>query len=154
MNNEKFFPDFSENSDQLKEAQEFWKNLIFVELRKEHRLTNKHLIHSEVEWDSDGNPIYSLDFYFLKKSLRIIQEIPESEDIQIGAWFEGRDESRIYDELVISLELTGQTAKIAKKLIEAWLFTPVDNKKKLTRRGVYFKKINIKNVISHDEYNF
>jgi hypothetical protein len=69
----------------------------------------------------DGNPIYSAKLQD-GKAIRIIQEEPESETRQITAWMEETEdehENKI-EELVISLELTRDTRKLALELIIVW----------------------------------
>ena len=69
----------------------------------------------------DGNPIYSAKLQH-KKAIRIIQEEPESDTRQIAAWLEETEdehENKI-EELVISLELTRDTRKLALELITEW----------------------------------
>jgi len=69
----------------------------------------------------DGNPIYSAKLEN-RKAIRIIQEEPESDTRQITAWVEETEdehENKI-EELVISLELTRATRKLALELITAW----------------------------------
>ena len=55
----------------------------------------------------DGNPIYSAKV-LEKKAIRIIQEEPESDTLQIAAWVEDTEDENEneIEELVISLELT------------------------------------------------
>jgi len=68
----------------------------------------------------DGNPIYSA---LLKnqKSVRIIQEEPESEQPEISAWIHHTEyDGEMIQELVISTELTEVTKQIAIVLIAEW----------------------------------
>lgn len=70
----------------------------------------------------DGNPIISAYIPKLKKSIRIIQEDVETESVEIRAWTEDSEhEDDKIQELVISLELSRESAKIATTLIEGWL---------------------------------
>lgn len=69
----------------------------------------------------DGNPIYSAKLQH-GKAIRIIQEEPESDTRQITAWMEETEdehENKV-EELVISLELTRDTRKLALELIIVW----------------------------------
>lgn len=78
----------------------------------------------------DGNPIYSAKLQH-RKAIRIIQEEPESDTRQIAAWVketEDEHENKI-EELVISLELTRDTRKLALELIIAWASDTVSMKK-------------------------
>ncbi len=74
----------------------------------------------------DGNPIFST-FVSQNKTLRIVQEEPESEHPAITAWTEKSDfDNR--KELVIVLELSDLTKKIAARLIEHWAKDATDEK--------------------------
>lgn len=68
----------------------------------------------------DGNPIYSA---LLKnqKSVRIIQEQPESEQPEIGAWVSQTEvDGEAIQELVISMELTEITKQVVIALVAEW----------------------------------
>lgn len=81
----------------------------------------------------DGNPIYSVKLQN-KKAIRIIQEEPESDTLQISAWVketEDEHENKI-EELVISLELTRVTRALALELIKAWASDGVSMKKMMS----------------------
>lgn len=70
----------------------------------------------------DGNPIFSAYLPSLKKSVRIIQEAPETDNIEIGAWMASIEvNNEPVKELVISLELSQEASMIAKQLIVGWL---------------------------------
>jgi hypothetical protein len=78
----------------------------------------------------DGNPIYSAKLQN-RKAIRIIQEEPESDTRQIAAWVEETEdehENKI-EELVISLELTRDTRKLALDLIKTWASNTISMKK-------------------------
>jgi hypothetical protein len=65
----------------------------------------------------DGNPIFDA-IIDNKKAIRIIQEQPDSNELNISAWI---DNTEIYgqrlEELVINLELTKESQAIAKDLL-------------------------------------
>ena len=70
----------------------------------------------------DGNPIITVLLKNDRKALRIIQEEPETDEVQIGAWLgDIEHEGMCYKELVISLELSKETKRIAQKIIERWI---------------------------------
>ncbi len=73
----------------------------------------------------DGNPIANYLVDRLNKAVRIIQEEPESDDLQITAWTDTMElNDNNVNELVISLELTPDTENYALDFIKKWL---VDN---------------------------
>ncbi len=70
----------------------------------------------------DGNPMVSAYIPKLSKSIRIIQEEVETDSVEIGAWTENVEyENNPVQELVISLELSKESAQIASNLIKGWL---------------------------------
>jgi hypothetical protein len=69
----------------------------------------------------DGNPIFDA-LIDNKKAIRIIQEQPDSSELNINAWVEETEiHGHTVEELVINLELTKESQVIAKKLLEYWL---------------------------------
>jgi len=78
----------------------------------------------------DGNPIFNAIFEQPNKAVRIIQEEPESEKVEITAWLE--ESINIKDqkipELVIALELSKESKPIADYFIKAWIADNLDLK--------------------------
>ena len=71
----------------------------------------------------DGNPIFNA--IFEHKAVRIIQEEPESEKVEITAWLEYIDiKAKKIPELVIALELSKESKPMADYFLKAWI---VDN---------------------------
>jgi hypothetical protein len=77
----------------------------------------------------DGNPMVSLICHSPKKAVRIIQEDPESGSIEIGAWVDSfyLSEDEPIKELVISLELSSESEKLAKNLIKKWIIEDLND---------------------------
>ncbi len=77
----------------------------------------------------DGNPMVSLICRSLQKAIRIIQENPESGSIEIGAWVDNfyLSEDEPIKELVISLELSSESQKLAKNLIKQWIIEDLND---------------------------
>ncbi|BDS13706.1 hypothetical protein [Aureispira anguillae] len=101
----------------------YWKRYVknvlkTMEIEPESWLVNEFANGNKVY---DGNPIYSAKIVD-KKAIRIIQEEPESDVIQIMAWIDEAEdgEQGKLVELVISLELTKKTRELALTLIEKW----------------------------------
>jgi hypothetical protein len=68
----------------------------------------------------DGNPIY--DAIVGNRAVRIIQERPDSDELNISAWIDQREvNGQLIDELVIDLELTEESQAKAFSLLSAWL---------------------------------
>lgn len=66
----------------------------------------------------DGNPIFST--LSGNRILRIIQEEPDSNNPFIHAWVDKKAENNL-EELVVSLELSKETAPHIKQLIQKWM---------------------------------
>jgi hypothetical protein len=78
----------------------------------------------------DGNPIASAYLPNLNKSIRIIQEEPETDSLEIGVWTEDKEfEDKNIKELVISLELSRESSKVVRELIKGWLQENWDDEK-------------------------
>lgn len=103
----------------------YWK-------RQVNKITKKTGIEDIKPWHSgrymngklryDGNPIYSGYIQNTNKAFRIIQEEPESEVVEIGAWVEQKERNDIIaPELTISLELSSESQAIAYQLLHKWL---------------------------------
>ena len=77
----------------------------------------------------DGNPMFFLICHSPKKAVRIIQEDPESNSLEISAWVDdfylSEDES--IKELVISLELSFESEQLAKNLIKKWIIEDLNS---------------------------
>jgi hypothetical protein len=74
----------------------------------------------------DGNPIFDAIIAQPHKAIRIIQEEPTSQKIEISAWVEDTEleKRQKIEELVISLELSRETKMIVQDFIKAWV---IDN---------------------------
>lgn len=82
----------------------------------------------------DGNPIFTVFSKKQKKLVRIIQEEIETQtSIEINAWLEkgfysNTKQEEETPELVISLQLTKRSSKIAFKWIKKWFNNELDDK--------------------------
>jgi len=79
---------------------------------------------------ANGNPIVNYYFSELSKTIRIIQEEPNFDDIQISAWLENFEisENKTVPELVISLQLSPETEQITYDLLSKWLVSNLPTK--------------------------
>jgi len=77
---------------------------------------------------ANGNPIINYYFAELNKTIRIIQEEPNDDDIQISAWLQNYEitNNKLVTELVISLQLTPATEITAYDLIYKWLISNLE----------------------------
>ncbi len=78
----------------------------------------------------DANPIFNALCETQNKAIRIIQEEPEVDNIEISAWIDHSAVGhRKISELVISLELSREASNVAEDLIRYWLLETTDNVK-------------------------
>jgi hypothetical protein len=104
---------------------EFWKSLIYTLLSVEKLNFKEYLTTTKPDGSlyMDGNPIYNFKIENSNRAVRIIQETPQCNDVEFSAWInstELSDNSKI-DELVISIELSNETALMSIELINAWI---------------------------------
>ena len=102
----------------------YWKDILSKIVKD--KLENYYWIEPKFangESFFDGNTIISFVCQSSKKAVRIIQEEPESDSLEIGAWVDDfyLSEEETIKELVISLELSSESEKIAKNLIKKWI---------------------------------
>ena len=70
----------------------------------------------------NGNPIINYYFSNSNKAIRIIQEEPNPKDLEIAAWTDKFETDNFEaNELVISIQLTPYSEKIAHDLIKKWV---------------------------------
>ncbi|EMK3325701.1 hypothetical protein V8035_004145 [Vibrio vulnificus] len=94
---------------------------VSMPIQRTRRFINVGLFENQSN-ETDGNPIYQCDLQHIGKSLRVIQEAPTSDGLEIGVWVNNKDDFRNSDELVLSLELSEQSYKLAKALVYYWLY--------------------------------
>jgi hypothetical protein len=115
------FKNFLEDKQVYQKNIVYWKNIlgnIIKDISENYDWLEPQFINGESFFD--GNPMVSLICHSPKKAIRIIQEEPESDSIEIGAWVDNfyLSEDEIIKELVISLELSSESEKLAKTLIK------------------------------------
>lgn len=125
MNNY-LYQDFLENKETYKNNVSFWLNIIKNILSPEKYEYTEYISTTDNLGNGffDGNPISNLLVERLNKAVRIIQEEPGTNKIILfSAWLNEVElpEKQRIDELVISLELTQETALLAVDLISAWI---------------------------------
>ena len=125
MNNY-LYQDFLGNKETYKKNVSFWMNIIKNILSPEKHEYTEYISTTDNLGNEffDGNPISNLLVERLNKAVRIIQEEPgTNKKMLFSAWLNEIElqEGQRIDELVISLELTQETALLAVDLINAWI---------------------------------
>lgn len=119
------FSNFLTNELEYNICKKYWETKIEYLLLKNKMKNFAPYLNTKYgngEEQLDGNPIVNYYIKSKNKALRIIQEEPVSDNIEIGAWTNIFDEDDLgIIELVISLELTPESEKIAFDYIEKWL---------------------------------
>ncbi len=119
------FRNFLNNKDVYYQNIDFWKSMVYTLLSSENIEFERYLTETKPDGTlyMDGNPIYNFKVKNSTRAVRIIQEQPESESVEFAAWlnsFELSDQT-IVDELVISMELSHETAIMTIDLINTWI---------------------------------
>ena len=124
------FKNFLEDKQVYQNNVIYWKDILSKIVKD--KLENYYWIEPKFingEFFFDGNPMVSLICHSPQKAVRIIQENPESDSIEIGAWVDdfylSEDES--IKGLVISLELSSESEQLAKNLIKKWIIEDLNN---------------------------
>ncbi len=123
------FDNFLEDNKVYSKVETYWENIVKKIANKKQLIP--HLFSMNNCFGNgkkiyDGNPIATAYFSSLKKSIRIIQE-PISNDIyKITGWvnkteYYGED----ITELVIVIQLSKETQKVAETLIQKWIIENV-----------------------------
>lgn len=123
------FKNFLQKRTIYGQTESYWKRSI-LPILKDEGIQPQDWLSSEFANGQkfyDGNPIYNAKI-LEKKAIRIIQEEPESTSLQISAWIDDTEDKNgnKLDELVISLELTRESKKIALDLIQSWISPSMD----------------------------
>ena len=119
------FENFLENQNVYIRNVDYWQKTVkAISLLKESMPFSEYLNSKFANGTAffDGNPIFQAVFEKEKKAIRIIQEEPESHEVEISAWLnqiEIKDET--ITELVIALELSKESQEIAEYFITAWI---------------------------------
>ena len=117
------YKDFLENASVYDRATDFWKSVVNTLLSAENQSYHDYLTVTRKDGSlyRDGNPIFHFQIEGTERAVRIIQEEAETDGVEIAAWLDKIDSNgATIHELIISLELTRESAFIATDLINAW----------------------------------
>lgn len=119
------YKNFLKDKNEYKNAEMYWEKLfqeIFSQTNIESYKRLKYSFSNGEEF-LDGNPITDRYFPKSKKAIRIIQQEITTNSIKLDAWI-GKleiEEGIEILELVISLELSEESAEIVKRLVDEWI---------------------------------
>ncbi len=110
------FKNFLTNKEIYKKNVAFWNSIIGNLLKSEKFDSDEYIATSDGFGNDfyDGNPIHNFKIDKLNKAVRIIQEEPDGNTIQLSAWLSETElaNGKKIDELSINLELTKETVFI------------------------------------------
>ncbi len=126
------FKKFLENEEEYQKSIDFWKTMVYTLLSVENLTFKDYLTTTKKDGSiyMDGNPIFNFRLDNSNRAVRIIQEEIETNDVEFSAWLDTLElESENVDELVISLELSHESALLAVELINAWIINNFSKQK-------------------------
>ena len=118
------FKNFLEDRQVYQNNVAYWKDILSKIVKD--KTENYYWIESQFdngEGFYDGNPMVILICQSPEKAIRIIQEEPENNSIEIGVWIDTfqLSDSEQLQELVISLELSKESQALAEELVNQWM---------------------------------
>nr|MCU0391049.1 hypothetical protein [Thermoflexibacter sp.] len=144
------FKDFLKNKEIYLENTIYWQTII-------DKILLPHQIETEIWLETsfangepflDGNPIFHFIVKKQKKAVRIIQEEIENNKVAITAWINNTEFDEIeINELVISLQLSEESKKIALDLIKTWIVN--DETVKNTKLKIKEIRLSAEEVLLH-----
>ncbi|MBV6626941.1 MAG: hypothetical protein KI793_29050 [Rivularia sp. (in: Bacteria)] len=118
------YKNFLSNSQEYKASENFWRDLCDKILVKHQGEKHGWKVWLNVIF-LDGSPIYSLISPDSRKGIAINQDEPTEDKIIFAAWmdkFGPIDATKDFvEEIVISCELSQESAKLAEELIQIWV---------------------------------
>ena len=118
------FPDFLENPDSYHRAELYWEDLMnrVLGIRGSHHSWHTFVPrrYSDGTPFQDGNPIFDSRSPEARRAVRVIQERPDSDSVDVDAYFDRIGPDHL-DELVIRLALSVESGEIAERLIAEWV---------------------------------
>ena len=126
------FTRFLENETEYQKGVDFWKTIVYTLLSVENLTFSDYLTTTKKDGSiyKDGNPIFNFRIDNSNRAVRIIQEEIETNDVEFSAWLDTLElENDRVNELVISLELSQESALLAVELINAWIINNFSKQK-------------------------
>lgn len=122
------FKNFLENEAVYKQNIEFWKTIVYTLLSVENLTFQSYLAtHKNNNTPyMDGNPIFHFRIENSDRAVRVIQEEIETNEVEFSAWINKLElEEETISELVLSLELSQESALLSVELINAWIINKI-----------------------------
>ena len=126
------FKNFLKSEEEYKKGIDFWKTIVYTLLSVENLTFSNYLTTTKKDGSlyMDGNPIFNFRIDNSNRAVRIIQEKIETNDVEFSAWLVVLElENEKVDELVISMELSQESALLAVELINAWTINSFSKQK-------------------------
>ena len=123
---------FLESEEEYKKSIDFWKTIVFTLLSVENLTFSNYLTTTNKDGllYMDGNPVFNFRLDHSNRAVRIIQEKIETDDVEFSAWIDTLElEKETVEELVISLELSHESALLAIELINSWIVNQISKQK-------------------------
>jgi hypothetical protein len=125
------YSDFLESEESYRQSEHFWRSLVDeVAAQKgqyaEWRPWQAKTFLNGTPVPRDGNPIFNARSNQLARAVRIIQNPPESDTLEVAAWIDTFDFSEargpgFTEELIVNLALSEESAAIVRVLLEKWM---------------------------------
>lgn len=127
------YKSFLESEHTYKQNIDFWKTIVYTLLSVENITFQSYLDTTKKDGSMymDGNPIFNFRIDNSNRAVRIIQEEIETDHVEFSAWVNSLTLSNgeTISELVISLELSNESALLAIELINAWIINDFSKQK-------------------------
>ncbi len=118
------FPNFLTSELEYRICKSYWETKIEYLLQKSNIINIEQYLNTKFangQEQFNGNPIVNFYVKSKNKALRIVQDIPETETVEISAWTNKfKTDDLNTTELVISLELTPESEQITYDFIKKW----------------------------------
>ena len=153
--NKYLFPDFLKEKIVYQTCRLFWQVKIEDFLEKNRIANAKPYLNTTFSNGSDfynGNPIVNYYIENLGKAIRIIQEEPNSNDIELSAWIDDFEtETLKAKELVVSIQLTPDSENLAFDFMYKWIVNDYSSEKMEKYIDLKIKMMNLETSTIEDQ---
>lgn len=128
------FEDFLKDIESYNDCERYWAQLVngveqsLGQVGEWQRWIPRVYGDGVTPLERDGNPMYDARSMRLDRAFRIIQNVPDDDEMNIAAWIAEYEADSLYRdtifpsaELFIGLTLSDETAAVARDLLERWM---------------------------------